>query len=68
MCAVGYHVYTPSKGSISNLCHIETVNYNSILCKLFCISCKFCDLLYSTVYPMKHLESDVMWYKGSKST
>ena len=35
-------VYTPSIGSISNLYHIETVNYNSILCKLFCTSCKFC--------------------------
>ena len=29
------HGYTPSIGSISNLYHIETVNYNSILCKLF---------------------------------
>ena len=27
---------------ISNLYHIETVNYNSILCKLFCTTCKFC--------------------------
>ena len=33
-------VYTPSIGSISNLYHIETVNYNSVLCKLFCTSCK----------------------------
>ena len=34
-CGV-YRIYTPSRGSIiSNLYHIETVNYNSILCKLF---------------------------------
>ena len=60
--------------------HIETVNYHSILCKLFSgttcklfrynmqLLCKLIfiyqnkvyDLLYSAVYPMKYLESDVM--------
>ena len=34
-----YCVYAPS---ISNLYHIKMVNYNSVLCKLFCTSCKFC--------------------------
>ena len=29
------HRYTLSIGSISNLYHVETVNYNSIQCKLF---------------------------------
>ena len=40
-----YLVYTLS---ISNLYHIETVNYDSILCKLFCASRKFCANYYFT--------------------
>ena len=54
--------------------HIETVNYSSILCKLFCTSCEFCANYYCTIFtlqeyvtrytllfihPMKYLESDV---------
>ena len=46
----------------------ETVNYNSVLCKLFCTTYKFCAnyylhnrSIYSTVCPMKHVESDVIW-------
>ena len=30
--------------------HIKTVKYNSILCKLFCTSCKFCANYYFTIY------------------
>ena len=69
-----YCVYTLGIGSISNLKHIETVNYNSILCKLFWynmqVLCKLLlyhfyiigvyDPLYSAVHPMKYLESDVI--------
>ena len=54
---------------LSNVYHIETVNYDSILCT----SCKFCpnyyftvlyitgvyDQVYSVVHLMKYLESDV---------
>ena len=38
-------VYTLSIGY-----HIETVNYNSVLCKLFCTSCKFCANYYCTIF------------------
>ena len=59
-------------GSISNLYHIETVNYmlnyNSVLWKLFIlweqVIYKFYLTggvqIYSNVHPMKHLESDVV--------
>ena len=40
-CAMGKQVYT-LECSISNLYHIETVNYDSILCNVFCTLCKFC--------------------------
>ena len=37
---IEYTTYTPSVGSVSILRH--AVNYNSVLCQLFCTSCKFC--------------------------
>ena len=43
-------------GSISNLYHIETANYNSILCKLFC-TCKFCTNYYCTIFT----QQEYMW-------
>ena len=43
-----YHLYSASIGSISNLYHIETVNYNSILCKLFWYNMQvLCKLLFT---------------------
>ena len=50
--------------------HIEAVNYNLILCKLFWdnmqVLCKLLIAIFTydpvySVHPMKYLESDVMW-------
>ena len=65
-----YYVYTHGIGSISNLYHIETVNQNTIIIQVLCKLLFYkldttgvYDLVYSTVHPMKYLESDVMRYK-----
>ena len=68
MACIGGSMFTfMSTGSTSHLHHIETVNYNSILCKLFWynmqVLCKLNRGIYMTaVCRLKYVESDVMWY------
>ena len=44
------HRCIPSIGSTSNLHHIESANYKSILCQLFITSCKFCTNYCCTIF------------------